>query len=139
VNPKRDEVVHFQTDDREVMDTRKEKFIAEEVITDATGKKRWLQTIKRPLADHHGLHNQILGVATDITERKNMELALMESQERYRALFQYNPLMIFTVDDQGITRTVNDEGARQLGYAVEDLVGRPVIEVFHKDDRKTVE
>ncbi|HEV2903989.1 MAG TPA: PAS domain S-box protein [Pyrinomonadaceae bacterium] len=83
-NSKTEEVDSFRHDDAEVIDTRVEKFIPEEIITDATGNTRWLQTIKRPLASPDGTITQMLGVATDITQRKRAEEALRESEEMLR-------------------------------------------------------
>jgi PAS domain S-box-containing protein len=78
--------------------------------------------------------------AQDLDEAiRRSEEQLRDSEERYRALFEHNPLMIFTVDEAGITRSVNQEGARQLGYRSEELVGRPVLQVFHEDDRAAVQ
>ncbi|HYJ45845.1 MAG TPA: PAS domain-containing protein, partial [Pyrinomonadaceae bacterium] len=48
-NPNTEEVECFRRDDLEVMDTLKEKFIPEELVTDSRGQVRWLQTIKRPI------------------------------------------------------------------------------------------
>ena len=81
-NPNREEVEHFRRDDIEVMDTLKEKFIPEERITDASGNVHWLQTIKRPIVGPEGRADMMLGVATDITERKRNEEALRESEYR---------------------------------------------------------
>ncbi len=67
------EVEHFREDDLEVMDKLQEKFIPEEKITDANGNLHWLQTVKRPIIGKDGIANQVLGVATDITERKKAE------------------------------------------------------------------
>lgn len=67
------EVEHFRKDDLDVMDSLMEKFIPEEVITDASGKTRWLQTVKRPIIDENGFAEQLLGVATDISDRKKAE------------------------------------------------------------------
>lgn len=83
-NPSASEVKHFRQDDLEVMDTLQEKFIPEEAITDAAGRVRWLQTIKRPLIGQNGLADQVLGVATDITAHKASERALRESEEALR-------------------------------------------------------
>ena len=80
-NPNPEEVEHFRRDDVEVMDTLQEKFIPEEVITDAAGNLRWLQTVKRPLVDEDGIARQMLGVASDITERKRAEVALQKARE----------------------------------------------------------
>ncbi len=83
-NPNKEEVEGFRRDDLEVMDTLKEKFIPEEVITDAGGRVRWLQTIKRPIVAPDGTVSQMLGIATDITARKQTEEALHQSEEQLR-------------------------------------------------------
>ena len=62
----------FRQDDLEVIQTGREKFIPIEAITDANGKTRWLQTVKRPLIGFSD-DVMVLGVATDITERKLAE------------------------------------------------------------------
>jgi PAS domain S-box-containing protein len=83
-NPNKKEVECFRQDDLEVMDMLKEKFIPEEVITDASGNIRWLQTIKRPIVSLDGTVSQLLGIATDITARKQTEEALHQSEEQLR-------------------------------------------------------
>ena len=70
------EVEHFRHMDLQVMDTLKEHFIAEEQITDASGKTRWLQTVKRPVLDKDGTATQVLGASTDITWRRQSEMEL---------------------------------------------------------------
>jgi PAS domain S-box-containing protein len=71
-------------------------------------------------------------------ERTKVEIALRESEERYRALYEDNPSMYFTVDPAGTVLSVNRFGAEQLGYSPAELVGRSVLEVFHPDDRAAV-
>jgi two-component system cell cycle sensor histidine kinase/response regulator CckA len=83
-NSNQEEVEHFRRDDLEVINTLQEKFIPEEVITDARGQLRWLQTIKRPIVSPNGKADQILGIATDITARKQAEEALLQSEEQLR-------------------------------------------------------
>jgi PAS domain S-box-containing protein len=84
-NPKADEVEHFRRDDQEVMDTHREKIIPLESITDAGGKIRWLQTIKRPILGPDGQAQQVLGVATDVTQRKQAEDSLKRRTEQVLA------------------------------------------------------
>ena len=55
------------------MDSGRMKFIPEEKITDASGKIRWLQTVKIPILQSDSSACQVLGVSTDITERKRSE------------------------------------------------------------------
>jgi PAS domain S-box-containing protein len=85
-NPNEAEVEGFRRDDCEVMNMMTEKFIPEEVITDALGRVRWLQTIKRPIVSQDGAADQVLGIAADITARKNTEEALRNSEERFRQI-----------------------------------------------------
>jgi PAS domain S-box-containing protein len=80
-NADREEVEHFRRDDLEVMDSLKDKFVPEEKITDASGQVRWLQTVKRPIVGAHGRADMILGVATDITDRKRAEAALRRAHK----------------------------------------------------------
>ncbi|HEX6387109.1 MAG TPA: PAS domain S-box protein, partial [Anaerolineae bacterium] len=83
-NPNEEEVGHFRRIDLQVMDSLQEQLIPEEPITDATGKVRWLQTVKRPIIEESGVANQLLGIATDITQRKLAKDALTE-RLRYEA------------------------------------------------------
>ncbi len=66
------------------------------------------------------------------------EIALRESEERYRALYDNIPLMYFTLDADGIILSVNSLGAAELGYRQDELVGRPVLKVFHPEDHEAV-
>jgi two-component system cell cycle sensor histidine kinase/response regulator CckA len=75
------QVEHFRRDDLEVMDTRREKVVPEEVITDSTGQKRWLHTIKRPIVGPDGRADQVLGVSTDITALRRLEEQLAHAQK----------------------------------------------------------
>jgi PAS domain S-box-containing protein len=83
-NPNLDEVTFFRRIDLEVMDTLQERFIPEERITDAQGKVRWLQTVKRPIVSQDGKAHQVLGSATDITQRKRAEEELLKSEAAVR-------------------------------------------------------
>jgi two-component system sensor kinase FixL len=80
-NPNSEEVKFFHRMDLEVMDTLQERFIAEEHLTDAQGKVRWLQTVKRPIIDKDGVANQVLGASTDITQRKEAEAELQRNRQ----------------------------------------------------------
>jgi two-component system, cell cycle sensor histidine kinase and response regulator CckA len=71
---KSEEVERFLREDREVMSSQQATFIEEEPATmGKTGETRWFQTVKVPLFSSDGSTRQVLGVATDITERKHLE------------------------------------------------------------------
>lgn len=78
-NPNFHEVEGFRHDDVEVIQTLQQKVILEEVITDASGKVRYLQTVKRPLLAGETGEVQVLGVSTDISDRKYAESQLLHN------------------------------------------------------------
>ena len=81
-NSNADEVSHFLRDDREVMSSGRPKLIAEERVTNPTSREtRWFQTIKVPLRLPDDDVPKLLGVATEITERKRLEEQLLQSQK----------------------------------------------------------
>jgi PAS domain S-box-containing protein len=80
-NRNREEVEFFHQMDLEVIDTLKERFIPEERLTDAHGRVRWLQTVKRPIIDKDSIANQVLGASTDITQRKQAESELQRNRQ----------------------------------------------------------
>jgi PAS domain S-box-containing protein len=59
---------------------------------------------------------------------------LRESEERYRALYENNPLMNFTIDAEGIILLVNELGAQQLGYSARELIGQSGRILFRDED-----
>jgi len=80
-----EETQSLLNDDREVMETLRGKFIAQESVTNSlTGEVRWFQTTKVPLVAPDGMSPLLLGVSTDITERKQAEEALHQSEEQLR-------------------------------------------------------
>ena len=81
--------------------------------------------------------NEIL--QQEIAERKRAEQARQEIEEQWKAAFESNPTMYFIVDANGSIVTVNKLGAEQLGYTVEELVGKPVSTVFYEPDGSAVQ
>ncbi len=68
-------------DDIEILQNFDEKFIPEEKYTDQNGTSRWFQTVKRSLAMEDQGERFLIGVSTDLTERKLMEGQLRNAQK----------------------------------------------------------
>ena len=83
-----EEVAFFRQSDLEVLHSGRDQFIPEERITDAGGRTRWVQTVKRPICDDEGRVHMVLGAATDITERKRMEEILLQRERDLSAALQ---------------------------------------------------
>ncbi|HNT74973.1 MAG TPA: PAS domain S-box protein [Anaerolineae bacterium] len=81
-NKNKDEVAAIWRADLEVMDSLQEKFIVESLIAYGGKQERWVQTIKRPLIDPDGVARHVLGVSSDITERRRMQQVVEASWER---------------------------------------------------------
>jgi len=81
----------FLEADRQVIATRETVTIPEQRVTSMSGEERWQHTTKIPIFDADGAVVQVLGVATDITERKRAEaeredLLQREQQAKQEAL-----------------------------------------------------
>jgi two-component system cell cycle sensor histidine kinase/response regulator CckA len=98
------------------------------------GTIRYVRTSSRVLVES-GQVAGLTGVMSDITGRRQAEAALRESEERYRALYEDNPSMYFTVEPAGTVLSVNQFGCDQLGYTAAELVGQSVLKVFHDEDK----
>jgi PAS domain S-box-containing protein len=72
-NPDEELVRQFLATDRQVIESGKELLIPEQRVRNAKGETRWVSTIKRPILALDGKSTVLLGVSTDITERKLAE------------------------------------------------------------------
>ncbi len=70
-----------------------------------------------------------IGTVKDVTERKQMEEALSESEEKYRVLFETAKDAIFLTDETGKFVDVNQAACESLGYSKEELLKLTVGEI----------
>ena len=78
-----------------------------------------------------------LAVGGDEESRLSRDV-LLAGEGRYCTLYEQIPLMYFTLGADGTVLMVNAYGAEHLGYRPRELIGRPVLEVFHPEDRDAV-
>ena len=68
----------------------------------------------------------------DISERRHAEDALRESEEHYRAVWEYSPVGICLTDKNGIYRYANPAYCKIYGYSEEELIGCAYYELIIK-------
>jgi len=108
----------------------RDKVVLEEQITDATGKARYVQLVMRPIMGPDGTAKQVLGTATDVSERKRTEEAIRSSEQFIRAVLASLQDHIVILDRHGIIVAVNDAAPDVEGrgcwplLATEQVVGR---------------
>jgi len=61
-----------------------------------------------------------------------------DDQIKFKSLYENNPLMNLIVDRSGKILRINRNGAKELDYKVNEIVGQSVTKVFLKDDREKV-
>ncbi|MFP4502979.1 MAG: PAS domain S-box protein [Candidatus Hydrogenedentota bacterium] len=95
-----------------------------EFVRTMSGGDRIIETIKAPVRNDRGTIIALCGVSRDITERKEAEQALRESEERYRTLVETAQDAIVLMDDEKAI-ACNDAAVRILGCTSrEDIIGR---------------
>ncbi|SFB92179.1 PAS domain S-box-containing protein [Polaromonas sp. OV174] len=105
-------------------------------IITATGEVRWMHQYDSLQTDCEGRTLYRTGVVQDITRRKLAEQALIESEQRYAALFDTAPLPMLVYD--ALTRrflTVNRAALLSYGYTLEDFRSMTLFDVLPEADR----
>jgi PAS domain S-box-containing protein len=124
-NPHAELVERYNRDDLKVIETGQELFIPEEEIIDIKGEHLWRKTVKRPIIDENGVVTQVLGVATDITDRKRVEQSLQLTQFTVdRAAID-----IVWLGPDGRLLYVNDQACRSFGYSREELLSMMIYDI----------
>ncbi|WP_156932936.1 sensor histidine kinase [Desulfonatronum lacustre] len=97
------------------------------------GSMFWVSLNARIIVDPNSGAVRYQGFSTDISQRKLAEQARLESEERFRLLFQNAPMPYQSLDEKGNFLDVNQSFLHVLGYSREELIGKNFGDVLHPD------
>jgi len=104
-------------------------------IMHKSGEYKWVHGSYNLIRDTNGEPEFIVGGLRDITERKQAEEVLQQSEDKYRHLFESAIDMIHIVDEQYRIVDINETELRKLGYSRSELIGKPLMNIIHPDFR----
>nr|WP_321352199.1 PAS domain S-box protein [uncultured Methanoregula sp.] len=108
------------------------------VLKTRDGSHRFVTTSSHFYFDSSGNVLGVEGIIHDITERKNAEEALRESEEKFRSLIETTPDMIWEIDLLGIFRYISPVVTSVVGYMPEELIGKRITELIPEQERPFV-
>ena len=103
-----------------------------DVSPDSPERRVYLE-VKTPIVDDAGRIIGLCGISTDITERKQMEEALRESELRFSLFMENLPACAYIKDEQGRHIFVNAALATQTMTTVGSLLGKANGDLWPKD------
>jgi PAS domain S-box-containing protein len=75
----------------------------------------------------------LYAIGRDVTERSKAEMALKESEEKFRKYVESSPTSVFIVDEKGNYKFVNDAATKQTGFTEEELLRMSIPQLVHPD------
>lgn len=97
------------------------------------GIYHWIRNETISICDIYGKSPEITGFWVDITERKNREVALQKSKDKYRMLLDNLPQKIFYKDRNSTYISCNESFARDLHIKLNELQGKTDYDLFPKE------
>ncbi|MBI5918279.1 MAG: PAS domain S-box protein [Nitrosomonadales bacterium] len=97
------------------------------------GSIRWIWSRAFPVCNDEGKLYRLAGIAEDITQRKLMELALIDSEEKFRQLFESAPIGIALAERNQKVFSANAAFCKMFGYTKDELYQLTLTELTHPE------
>jgi two-component system, NarL family, sensor histidine kinase UhpB len=99
-----------------------------------SGRHAYVLDRGRVIRNTAGKAMRMVGGMRDLTERRETEAALRESEERFRATFEQAPIGMAEISPQGDFERVNPKLCEMFGYSAEELLTRNARALTHRED-----
>jgi PAS domain S-box-containing protein len=103
------------------------------------GTVKWIHERAVVAIERTTAERLLQGVMYDVTDRRAMEEALSQSEEKYRSFVETTKEWVWAIDAEGRLTYSNPAVLDILGYSPEELIGRDSLEPVHEEDRRRVE
>jgi PAS domain S-box-containing protein len=127
----------FVKSDREVLESGEPQIGVRKKIITPLGV-RWMRIDKVPVKDADGNVTDLIGFELDVTNRKQTEEALRESEERFRSIVENSHDGILIINDAYQITYVNDELCRILGYSREESIGQDFRNFLDEESKQII-
>ncbi len=118
-------------------DPNQETFDFEFRTTLPDGGTRWIHSQGGIVRDSAGKALRLIGIHSDVTERKRVEQAVRENEERFRAIFETTPECVKLVAPDGTLLHMNSPGLKMVGAdCAATVVGTSVYNLIAPEDRE---
>lgn len=99
------------------------------------GRIMWVSDRKSPVFDSRGKLCAVVGISSDITDKKQAELVLMDSEYTYRYLFLNNPNPLWIYDRETLAfLAVNNAAISEYGYTEEEFLSMKITDIRPKQE-----
>ena len=134
-----DDLAQVQNLLREHLEGRTALFESVHRMRHANGEWRWIQSRVKGRVDENGRLKRLVGVETDITERKLYEEALFREKESAQITLQSIGDGVVTTDADARVQYLNPVASDLTGWKLDDAVGRSIDEIFRGFHEETCE
>ena len=134
------DIEFYHPEDRERIETAVNRAIemgepydVEARLLTAEGNERWVRTRGKLVEEDNG--TTVRGFIQDITERKERERQLEETNQRLTTLVSNVPLVLFVLDADGVFTVSEGEALAKLGPEPGEVVGESIFDVYEGRER----
>nr|MCU0353929.1 PAS domain S-box protein [Cytophagales bacterium] len=106
----------------------KPQYFETEIYVD--GQNSWREVYLNPIVSKDGSIEEVSAIAHDITEKKKSEMALVESEKKFRSIFESFQDIYYRSDLRGVIRMISPSAYEVGGYAEGEIIGHNVTDFF---------
>jgi len=125
-------------DNVEIIESETPKYGIEESLETPNGMI-WVRSNKIPYKDVNGKVIGIIGILSDITDQKQRNEDIRNSEEKFRGVAERSFDIIITADEKGVCSYVSPSIERVLGYKPEEMISKHFQILFPENMNKKVE